>query len=81
MDGLKKLVGLIAMGLAVAAEWWLLTALFIDPASGKNPFGKTVDAVNIAKITLIPVSIPVIFLGLLVFGYYAIKGEYQGSHE
>lgn len=81
MEGLKKLVGIIAMLIGIAAEYWLVTALFIDPLSGKNPFGKTVDAVSIAKLTLIPVSIPVILGGLLIFGYYALKGEYEGSHE
>lgn len=81
MDGLKKLIGVAAMLIGIAAEYWLINALFIDPLSGKNPFGKTVDAVSIAKLTLIPVSIPVILGGLLIFGYYALKGEYEGSHE
>ena len=81
MDGLKKIIGVIAMGIGIAAEWWLIQALMIDAASDKNPFGKTAEAVNIAKWTLIPVSIPVILGGLLIFGFYALKGEYEGSQE
>ncbi len=81
MEGLKKVVGILAILIGIAAEYWLITALFIDPLSGKNPFGKTADAVSIAKWTLIPVSIPVILGGLLVFGFYALKGEYERSHE
>jgi hypothetical protein len=67
------------MLLACGAEYWLVTNLLAPAAT--NPFGKTVEAISIAQYTLIPVSIPVILGGLICFGYYALQGEYQGSHE
>ena len=79
MDSLKKLIGVVCVILACFAEYWLVTKL-LEPAA-TNPFGKTAEAISIARYTLIPVSIPVILGGLICFGWYALKGEYEGSHE
>jgi hypothetical protein len=79
MEILKKLIGVICIAVAIGAEYWLVSNLNLPAAS--NPFGKTPDAINIAKWILIPVSIPVVLGALLCFGYYALSNEYEGSHE
>ncbi len=78
MENLKKLIGVVCVALALLAEYWLVTKL-LEPAA-TNPFGKTAEAIKIAQLTLIPVSIPVLLGGLICFGYYAVTNEYQGSH-
>ncbi len=71
MNGLKKIAGLLCIIVGIVAEYSLITAI----TSGtlvKNPEENTIFA-----LTVIPVSIPVVLGGLLLFGYYALKGEYD----
>ena len=71
MNGLKKIVGLLCIIIGIVAEYYLITAI----TSGtlvKNSEENTIFA-----LTVIPVSIPVVLGGLLLFGYYALKGEYD----
>ncbi len=79
MEILKKIIGIVCIFLAIAAEYWLVTKL-LEPIA-TNPFGKTAEAIKIAQMTLIPVSIPVLLGGLICFGYYAVTNEYNGSHK
>ena len=76
MELIKRLIGIVCMILACAAEYWLISNLLLPIAT--NPFGKTAEAIAIAQYTLIPVSIPVLLGGLICFGYFALIGEYEG---
>ena len=73
LNKLKQYAGLLWMLLAVAAGYYLI----ISQAIPKFNSGKAED--------LIPASIyafilmPIITGGLLVFGFYALKGEYSDS--
>ena len=71
MDIIKKILGVIAIVLGAFAEWNLYSMI----KDGK--FGKTAEEIFISQITLIPVSLIVVLGGLALFGYYAVKGEYN----
>jgi hypothetical protein len=71
MNTLKKIVGLLCIIAGIGAEYFLITAI----TSGS--LVKNAEENTIFALTVIPVSIPVLFGGLLLFGYYALKGEYN----
>ena len=73
MNGIKKVVGLLCIAVGLIAEYFLIMAI-ADGSLVKNPEENTIFA-----ITVIPVSIPVVLGGLLTFGYYALKGEYDST--
>jgi hypothetical protein len=70
MDIVKKILGILSIVIGIGAEYLLITTIL----SGK--LFKTVEENQIFAWTVIPVSIPIIFFGLVLFGYYAVKGEY-----
>jgi hypothetical protein len=71
MNALKKVIGLACIVVGLVAEYFLINAI-IKGDLIKNPEENTIFA-----LTVIPVSIPVLLGGLLLFGYYALKGEYD----
>lgn len=73
MNGIKKVVGLLCIAVGLIAEYFLIMAI-ADGSLVKNPEENIIFA-----ITVIPVSIPVVLGGLLTFGYYALKGEYDST--
>jgi heme/copper-type cytochrome/quinol oxidase subunit 2 len=73
MDALKKVIGVIAICLAFYAEYFLFTqnkVLVPDPNNN-----------TVFVWTVIPVSLIAVMGALALFGYFAVTGEYDGSHE
>jgi hypothetical protein len=73
MNGIKKLVGILCIALGLVAEYYLITTI------NSGSLFKTAEENTIFAWTVIPVSIPIILGGLLTFGYYAFKGEYDAT--
>jgi ABC-type transport system involved in cytochrome c biogenesis permease component len=73
MNALKKIIGLTCIIVGLVAEYFLITAI-INGSLVKNPEENMIFA-----LTVIPVSIPVLLGGLLLFGYFALKGEYDAN--
>ena len=71
MNTIKRITGLLCIILGIAAEYYLITAIL------NGALGKTPEENLICALTVIPVSIPVVLGGLLLFGFYAFKGEYD----
>jgi hypothetical protein len=71
MNGLKKIVGVLCIALGLVAEYFLITTI------NSGSLFKTAEENTIFAWTVIPVSIPIILGGLLMFGYYAFQGEYD----
>ena len=71
MDRLKKILGIIWLGLAAAAAYFCIF-IFGIPKLGT---GKQEDMVF--GIIILFVLTPLIVLGLGTFGWYALKGEYN----
>jgi hypothetical protein len=70
MNSLKRISGIIWMVLGVLAIYLLVRQAGIE--FGKNPALDT----RIFWYTIIPVFSP-IMIGLCLFGYYCLKGEYD----
>jgi ABC-type transport system involved in cytochrome c biogenesis permease component len=75
MNNIKKIIGLVCIVVGGVAEYFLITAI-TSGSLVKNP-----EENKIFAMTVIPVSIPVLFGGLLLFGYFALKGEYDTVEE
>jgi ABC-type transport system involved in cytochrome c biogenesis permease component len=75
MDNIKKIIGLLCIAVGVLAEYYLITAI-TSGSLVKNP-----EENKIFALTVIPVSIPVLLGGLVLFGYYALKGEYSEANK
>lgn len=71
MNALKKIIGLACIVIGLVAEYFLITAIM------NNDLVKNPEENKIFALTVIPVSIPVLLGGLLLFGFYALKGEYD----
>jgi len=71
MDGLKRTLGLIWLLLAAGAGYFCIFIFGLP----KLDTGKQEDLVF--GIIILFVLTPLIVLGLGIFGYYAIKGEYD----
>ncbi len=69
MNAIKKIVGVLCILLGFAAEYYLVTQ---NGVLVKNP-----DENRIFVWTVIPVSLVVVLGFLTLFGFYAIKGEYD----
>jgi hypothetical protein len=74
MDQLKRILGLVWIAIAVASIIILVTGAFqnIDVA-GKGDIHKPLPWVIIISI-FTPIAI-----GMVIFGWYAWKGEYDGE--
>ena len=73
MDKLKRILGILWIALAAAAAHFCIF-IFGLPKFGT---GKQEDLVF--GIIILFVLTPLVVIGLAMFGYYAIKGEYDKS--
>jgi uncharacterized membrane protein len=71
MDALKKLLGIVWIGLASAAAYFCIFIFGLP----KFLSGKQEDLVF--GIIILFVLTPLIVVGLGIFGFYALKGEYN----
>ena len=74
MNIIKKIIGFLCIPLAL----YVCYLLWSQTLAGK--IGTNADEQKVAIYTLLPVSIPIL-LGLVVFGYYALMGEYEEVKE
>ncbi len=70
MNTIKKYFGIVWMLMAVATAYYC-----IDIFGGKLTSGKQDDLVF--GIIIFFILMPLVVLGMFVFGYYAIKDEYR----
>jgi small-conductance mechanosensitive channel len=70
MNVLKKIIG----GLCIPLALYVGYLLWQQTLAGK--IGNNAEEQAVAQWTLLPVSVPIL-LGLIIFGYYAITGEYD----
>ena len=71
MNAIKKILGIIWIGLGLAAGYYLL----INQAIPKFETGKQEDLIPAIIYTF--VLAPIIVGGLGIFGYYSLTGEYS----
>jgi hypothetical protein len=71
MNAIKKILGLVWIGIGVAAAYFLI----IDQAIPKFETGKNEDLIPAIIYTF--VLAPIIVGGLGIFGYYSLTGEYS----
>lgn len=70
MNALKKILGIVWIALAFATAYYC-----IDIFGPKLSSGKQEDL--IFGIIIFFILLPLIFLGLATFGWYALKDEYK----
>jgi nitric oxide reductase large subunit len=70
MNAIKKILGIVWLGLGLAAGYYLL----INQAIPKFETGKQEDLIPAIIYTF--VLAPIIVGGLGIFGYYSLTGEY-----
>lgn len=70
MNGLKKILGLLWIAIALIVGYFGITVLGIPKISS----GKQEDLVF--GIIILFVLMPIISGGMAIFGYYALTGEY-----
>ncbi len=70
MNALKKILGIVWIALAFATAYYCITIF-----GGKLTSGKQDDL--IFGIIVFFILLPLIFLGLATFGWYALKDEYK----
>jgi nitric oxide reductase large subunit len=75
MDGIKRILGVVWILMGLAAAYFSITALGIP----KLTSGKQEDLVF--GIIIVFVLTPIITGGLLIFGKYALQGEYNVENE
>jgi uncharacterized membrane protein len=75
MDQLKRILGMIWIALAVAAAYFCIFIFGLP----KILSGKQEDLVF--GIIILFILTPLIVLGLGVFGYYSLMGEYDKSKK
>jgi nitric oxide reductase large subunit len=71
MNAIKRLLGVVWIGIGIAAAYFLL----IDQAIPKFETGKQEDLIPAIIYTF--VLAPIIVGGLGIFGYYSLTGEYN----
>lgn len=71
MNGLKKILGILWIAIAVIVGYFGITVLGIP----KIASGKQEDLVF--GIIILFVLMPIISGGMAIFGYYTLKGEYS----
>ncbi len=71
MNQIRKFLGVVWVVLAIVAGYYLIVSQAIPKFESPKPEDK-IPAIIYAFILT-----PIIVGGLLVFGYYAIKGEYD----
>lgn len=71
MNQIRKYMGLVWIALAVAAGYYLIVSQAIPKFESPKPEDR------IPAIIYAIILTPIIVGGLLVFGYYSLKGEYD----
>lgn len=71
MNGLKKILGIVWIAIALAVGYFGITVLGIPKISS----GKQEDLVF--GVIILFVLMPIISGGMAVFGYYSLTGEYS----
>lgn len=74
MNQLKKWLGVVWMLLGPVAIYYLIKTAAAEIS--KNPVTNTIIQWAVFVIIFIPIAI-----GLIIFGYYALKGEYEHLPE
>ncbi|MFL5746293.1 MAG: DUF6814 family protein [Niastella sp.] len=74
MNQLKKWLGIVWMLLGPVAIYYLIKTAAAEIS--KNPVTNTIIQWAVFVIIFIPIAI-----GLIIFGYYAFKGEYDRLPE
>lgn len=73
MNTIKRILGLVWIALGLAAGYYLIVSQAIPQFSS----GRTEDLVPAIIYTFI--LMPIITGGLCIFGWYALRGEYDGE--
>lgn len=73
MDNLKRILGYLWIGLALAAAYFCIFIFGLP----KFETGKQEDTVF--GIIMLFILTPLVVLGLGIFGFYSLKGEYDQS--
>ena len=71
MNQFKKIMGVVCMIIAPAVIYFLLSGAIANIGSGTKDINKPVPWIIIIAI-FTPIAI-----GLFIFGYYALRGEYE----
>ncbi len=74
MNGLKKILGILWIAIALAVGYFGITVLGIPKISS----GKQEDLVF--GIIILFVLMPIISGGMAIFGYYSLTGEYSDDN-
>lgn len=75
MNGLKKILGILWIAIALVVGYFGITVLGIP----KITSGKQEDLVF--GIIILFVLMPIISGGMAIFGYYSLTGEYSDHNE
>ncbi len=75
MNSIKRLVGIVWIVLAFAAIWFIFSRAGVELAAEKVTPDK-----KIFWYSILPVYTP-LMLGMALFGWYALKGEYDTVAE
>lgn len=75
MNGLKKILGILWIAIALVVGYFGITVLGIP----KITSGKQEDLVF--GIIILFVLMPIISGGMAIFGYYSLTGEYSDNKE
>ncbi|GAA4740083.1 DUF6814 family protein [Flavisolibacter ginsenosidimutans] len=73
MNGLKRYLGVLWIVVGIAAIALLIYSAATNINAAKGDIGKPIPWIIIITV-FTPIS-----LGLIVFGWYAVKGEYDGE--
>jgi purine-cytosine permease-like protein len=74
MNQLKKIMGFVWMLIAPIIIFFLINGAVQNIGHGKEDINKPIP-----WIIIITIFIP-ICIGLMIFGYYAVKGEYENKN-
>ncbi|HWJ89787.1 MAG TPA: hypothetical protein VNR87_01675 [Flavisolibacter sp.] len=73
MDQVKRLLGIVWIIIGIASIFALMYAAATNINSAKGDIGKPIPWIIII-IVFTPISV-----GLIIFGWYALKGSYDGE--
>lgn len=73
MDKIKRYLGILWIIIGIAAIVLLVYSAAININASKGDIGKPIPWIIIISV-FTPISI-----GLIIFGWYALKGEYDGE--
>jgi len=77
MNTVKKILGIIWIILGPVVLWWLVKTGMGEVAKAELAQKSVLDT-KIQWVVFIVVFVPIAF-GLVLFGYYALRGEYDAD--